>query len=108
VIARLKRAALLLWRRVPRAIRRRVVRLVAASYTVGANCLIERGDGDVALRRLAEVSGGSMQALEGQERREFVDRLVQGRGQHDFQALLAHLKAEAEVVLHEDLRQNGQ
>lgn len=43
--------ALLLWRRLPRIVRRWIVRLFAPSFTVGAVCLIERDDGRVLLVR---------------------------------------------------------
>jgi 8-oxo-dGTP pyrophosphatase MutT (NUDIX family) len=39
------------YRRLPRAIRRRFIRVVAPSYTVGAICVIERPDGAVLLVR---------------------------------------------------------
>lgn len=48
---KLHTALLRIWRRVPRPIRRRVVRAVSPSYTVGAICLIERPDGAVLLVR---------------------------------------------------------
>ena len=41
--------ALLVWRRLPRFLRRWIVRLFAPSFTVGAVCLIERDDGRVLL-----------------------------------------------------------
>ncbi len=44
-------AALQVYRRLPRRLRRWLVRGVAPSYTVGAICLIERADGDVLLVR---------------------------------------------------------
>lgn len=43
--------ALLLWRRLPRPLRRWIVRVLAPSFTVGAVCLIERDDGRVLLVR---------------------------------------------------------
>jgi len=40
------------WRRLPRPVRRWVVRIAAPSFTVGAACVIERADGAVLLVRL--------------------------------------------------------
>ncbi len=48
---RLHTAILRLWRRVPRPVRRRVVRVASPSYTVGAICMIERPDGAILLVR---------------------------------------------------------
>ncbi len=48
---RLHRVALLAFRRLPTAARRRVVRWLSPSYTVGSICLIERSDGRVLLVR---------------------------------------------------------
>lgn len=48
----MQRALLLVWRRIPRLVRRWVVRVVAPSYTVGAACIIERDDGAILLVRL--------------------------------------------------------
>jgi ADP-ribose pyrophosphatase YjhB (NUDIX family) len=42
---------LLVYQRLPTPLRRRVVRLVAPSFTVGAMCVIERADGRVLLIR---------------------------------------------------------
>jgi 8-oxo-dGTP pyrophosphatase MutT (NUDIX family) len=52
VVAAVQRALLLVWRRVPRLVRRWIVRAVAPSYTVGAACIIERDDGAILLVRL--------------------------------------------------------
>jgi 8-oxo-dGTP diphosphatase len=49
VLDRLQTMALLVWRRLPRFLRRWIVRLFAPSFTVGAVCLIERDDGRVLL-----------------------------------------------------------
>ena len=49
VPARVMRAFLLVWGRVPRLWRRWIVRLVAPSFTVGAACVIERDDGSILL-----------------------------------------------------------
>ena len=40
-----------LYRRLPRRLRRWLVRILAPSFTVGAMCIIERADGDVLLVR---------------------------------------------------------
>jgi 8-oxo-dGTP pyrophosphatase MutT (NUDIX family) len=48
---RVHTALLRIYRRLPRAVRRRFVRLLAPSYTVGAICVIERPDGAVLLVR---------------------------------------------------------
>jgi 8-oxo-dGTP pyrophosphatase MutT (NUDIX family) len=49
VFARAHRALLKLYRRLPRQVRRWIVRVVAPSFTVGACCIIERTDGRVLL-----------------------------------------------------------
>lgn len=48
---RVHRLALLAFRRLPTAARRRIVRWLSPAYTVGAICLIERSDGRVLLVR---------------------------------------------------------
>lgn len=50
---RLHRLALTLFRRLPVRARRRVVRSITPSFTVGAICVIERADGAVLLARLS-------------------------------------------------------
>jgi 8-oxo-dGTP diphosphatase len=57
VLARVQRFLLQLWRRVPRPIRRWIVRLVAPSYTIGAACVIERDDGALLLVRVVYRDG---------------------------------------------------
>jgi 8-oxo-dGTP diphosphatase len=57
VFVRVQRLLLRLWRRVPRPVRRWIVRLIAPSFTVGANCLIERDDGSVLLVRVVYRDG---------------------------------------------------
>jgi 8-oxo-dGTP diphosphatase len=52
VVAGIQRALLLVWRRVPRLVRRWIVRLAAPSFTVGAACVVERDDGAILLVRL--------------------------------------------------------
>ena len=47
------RLALLLFRRLPVRARRRVVRTISPSFTVGAICVIERADGALLLARLS-------------------------------------------------------
>jgi 8-oxo-dGTP diphosphatase len=54
---RLQRFLLQLWRRVPRPVRRWIVRLFAPSFTVGAACVIERDDGAMLLVRLVYRNG---------------------------------------------------
>lgn len=51
VLVRFHRLALQTFRLLPLGVRRRVVRLLAPKYTVGAMCLIERSDGRVLLVR---------------------------------------------------------
>ena len=50
---RVHRLLLLFYRRLPTAGRRFVVRRITPSYTVGAICVVERGDGAVLLVRLS-------------------------------------------------------
>jgi 8-oxo-dGTP diphosphatase len=57
VLVRVQRFVLLVWRRVPRPIRRWIVRLLAPSYTIGAACAIERDDGALLLVRVVYRDG---------------------------------------------------
>jgi len=57
VSAPVQRFLLRRWRRVPRLVRRWIVRLFAPSFTVGAVCVIERDDGAVLLARLSYRNG---------------------------------------------------
>jgi 8-oxo-dGTP diphosphatase len=57
VIAAVQRALLLVWRRLPRLLRRWIVRLAAPSFTVGAACVIERDDGSILLVKLVYREG---------------------------------------------------
>lgn len=62
----LHRALLQLFRRLPVSARRRVVRTVSPSFTVGSMCFIERADGDLLLvqhsyRRRWGVPGGLLE-----------------------------------------------
>lgn len=57
MLARAHKALLKLYKRFPRGVRRRVVRVIAPSYTVGAICVIERADGGVLLVRQAYRRG---------------------------------------------------
>jgi 8-oxo-dGTP diphosphatase len=57
VFVPVQRFLLQLWRRVPRPVRRRIVRLFAPSFTVGAACAIEREDGALLLVRLVYRNG---------------------------------------------------
>ncbi len=50
--AGVQKVLLQVWRRIPRAVRRWIVRIASPSYTVGAACVIERGDGAVLLVQL--------------------------------------------------------
>jgi ADP-ribose pyrophosphatase YjhB (NUDIX family) len=83
VIRRLHRFALALFRRLPTWARRRVVRTLAPSFTVGAICLIERPDGALLLvrqsyRRRWGVPGGLLQKGERPEdaaRREVLEEV---------------------------------
>jgi 8-oxo-dGTP diphosphatase len=52
VLVRVQRLLLRVWQRVPRRIRRWIVRLVAPSFTIGAACVIERDDGELLLVRV--------------------------------------------------------
>lgn len=78
MVAHLYRAALGLFGRLPRRIRRRIVRWISPSYTVGAMCFIERGDGALLLVRHSYrdrwgVPGGLLkrgEAVEAGVRRE--------------------------------------
>lgn len=53
MVAAVQRALLRVWRRVPRRVRQWIVRAVSPSFTVGAACVIERGDGSILLVRLS-------------------------------------------------------
>lgn len=52
-----QKALLLIWRRLPRLMRRWIVRAVAPSFTVGAACVIEDGKGSILLVRLVYRDG---------------------------------------------------
>jgi 8-oxo-dGTP diphosphatase len=52
VFAGAQRGLLRVWGRIPRVARRWIVRLLAPSFTLGAACVIERGDGAILLVRL--------------------------------------------------------
>ena len=70
MIARLHRAVLRLFRRLPVGARRRVVRTIAPGFTVGSMCFVEREDGALLLVRLSYrerwgVPGGLLQRGEG-------------------------------------------
>lgn len=65
----LHRALLQLFRQLPVSARRRVVRTVSPSFTVGSMCFIERADGDLLLvrhsyRRRWGVPGGLLERRE--------------------------------------------
>jgi 8-oxo-dGTP diphosphatase len=58
VLSRVYKALLKVYKRFPRTVRRRIVRLLAPSFTVGAICVIERADdGAVLLVRQAYRRG---------------------------------------------------
>lgn len=57
MVRRLHLLALAVFRRLPVFARRRVVRVLAPSFTVGAICLIERADGSLLLVRQSYRSG---------------------------------------------------
>ncbi|HET6952004.1 MAG TPA: NUDIX domain-containing protein [Acidimicrobiales bacterium] len=57
MLAGVQRVLLLGWRRVPRLVRRWIVRFAAPSFTVGAACVIERDDGALLLVRLVYREG---------------------------------------------------
>lgn len=70
--ASLHRAALGVFGRLPRTVRRRIVRTISPSYTVGAMCFIERGDSALLLVRHSYrdrwgVPGGLLQRGEDVE-----------------------------------------
>ena len=60
MFARAHRALLKIYQRLPRQLRRWVVRLITPSFTVGAACIIERGDGAVLLVRQVYRRGWGM------------------------------------------------
>ena len=51
------RLLLRVWRHLPRPARRLIVRTAAPSFTVGAACVVERGDGAILLVRLVYRDG---------------------------------------------------
>jgi 8-oxo-dGTP diphosphatase len=57
VVNGVQRALIRLWRHVPRRIRRWIVRVAAPSFTVGAACVVERGDGRILLVQLGYRDG---------------------------------------------------
>ncbi len=70
MLRRLHRFALQIFRRLPVRARRRVVRIIAPGFTVGAICLIERPDGAVLLVRQSYrkgwgIPGGLLKRREG-------------------------------------------
>jgi ADP-ribose pyrophosphatase YjhB (NUDIX family) len=73
VLARVHRALLKLYQRLPRQARRWVVRVVAPSFTVGAACIIERPDGAVLLVRQVYRKGWGMPGGLTQRREEITD-----------------------------------
>jgi 8-oxo-dGTP diphosphatase len=57
VVNGVRQRLLRVWGHVPRAVRRRIVRVAAPSFTVGAMCVIDRGDGSILLVRLSYRRG---------------------------------------------------
>ena len=102
MLARLHRLALQVFRRLPVRARRRVVRTVAPSFTVGAICVIERADGAVLLvrqtyRKAWGIPGGLLERGESPEdaaRREVAEEV----------GLAIELVGEPAVVVDEDAR----
>jgi 8-oxo-dGTP diphosphatase len=102
VLARLHRVALQVFRRLPVRARRRVVRTIAPSFTVGAICAIERPDGALLLvrqsyRRNWGIPGGLLKRGEqpADAARREVDEEV---------GLAIDLLGEPAVVVDEDAR----
>jgi 8-oxo-dGTP diphosphatase len=83
MVRRLHAAALRLFGRLPRPVRRQVVRTISPKFTVGAICVIERGDGAILLvrqsyRRHWGFPGGLLQRKEAPEvgvRREVLEEV---------------------------------
>lgn len=62
-----------IYQRLPRQLRRWVVRLITPSFTVGAACIIERGDGSVLLVRQVYRRGWGMPGGLAQRREPVAD-----------------------------------
>jgi 8-oxo-dGTP diphosphatase len=97
VLVRVQRFLLQVWRRVPRLVRRWIVRLVAPSFTVGAACAIEREDGALLLVRLVYRNGWG---LPGGliNRREEIDSCARREVQEET-GLAIDLQGEPSVVV---------
>ena len=97
MLSPVQRFLLQLWRRVPRLIRRWIVRLVAPSYTIGAACVIERDDGALLLVRVVYRDGWG---LPGGlvNRREDIDACAQ-REVREETGLAVDLVGEPAVVV---------
>jgi 8-oxo-dGTP diphosphatase len=78
-----QRLLLHVWRRVPSLVRRWIVRTAAASFTVGAACMVERDDGSILLVRLVYREGWGLpgglikrgEAIEACARREVAEEV---------------------------------
>jgi 8-oxo-dGTP diphosphatase len=57
VVRDVQRLLLHVWRRIPSIVRRWIVRTAAASFTVGAACVVERENGSILLVRLVYRDG---------------------------------------------------
>jgi len=73
VLARAHRALLKVYQRLPRQIRRWVVRVLTPSYTVGAACIVERADGAVLLVHQVYRRGWGMPGGLAQRGEEMTD-----------------------------------
>ncbi len=91
------RSALKLYGHLPTALRRRLVRVVSPSFTVGAMCIIERGDGSLLLvrhsyRQRWGVPGGLLE--KGEDPRVGARREV-----HEEVGLMIEILGEPAVVV---------
>lgn len=83
MIAATQRVLLRVWRRLPRLVRRWIVRAIAPSFTVGAASVIERDDGAILLVRLVYRNGWGLpgglvkrrEAIEVCARREVAEEI---------------------------------
>ena len=73
MLAQAHRALLKIYQRLPRSLRRWVVRLITPSFTVGAACIIERDDGAVLLVRQVYRRGWGMPGGLAQRREPVAD-----------------------------------
>jgi 8-oxo-dGTP diphosphatase len=73
VFARIHRLVLKIYQRLPKRLRRFVVRRTTPSFTVGAICLVERSDGDVLLVRQVYRRGWGVPGGLTRKREEITD-----------------------------------